>query len=428
MLIGSVVLAMIIGIVLFYLALRLNFYLAFLLLVSASTFVSAMVFVKSNDGLVYAFLLYLVWIFTSISALHLFRNLSADLRKLVFDQHTRGYKLKIELMIAMVLVFTCYLVLTPQILTAPWWLDDQSRLAYMSDWSTILRGVKLTPIILASIALARPVLRQGDIFMLMVISVLFSIYFGSKSGMIFLIATIALHASVYRNPPIVIARALSLPVLVFLVFTVSFFLQIAANADVTPVESFLLRKGSDVLGLTKMFDSDVLNACKNTNYLAPIQSTISKIIPIVERPTGHLSYGSCLASPWDPSYPFELLTPLFLEIYGIYGVELVVPLVGLILLLIVIQFNFLGKLGKLFDVKAISIGAQGYFSYSMLSILYGGKYTNHFVSDYITVVMLLILVGIIKKVLLLSVVRADTKVFVRSSCTTAPRHEAVDQG
>ena len=428
MLIGSVVLAMIIGTVLFYRALRLNFYLAFLLLVSVITFVSAMVFVKSIDGLGYAFLLYLVWIVTSISALHLFRHLSAELRKSVLDQHTHGYKLKIELMIAMVLVFTCYLVLTPQILTAPWWLDDQSRLAYMSDGSTILRGVKLTPIILASIALARPVLRKSDIIVLTAISVLFSIYLGSKSGMIFLIATIALHATVYRIPPIVTARTFSLPVLVFLVFIVLFFLQIAANADVTLVESFLLRQGSDVHGLTKLFDSDVLNACKNTNYLAPIQSTISKIIPIVERPIGHLSYGNCLASPWDPSYPFELLTPLFLEIYGIYGAELVVPIVGLILLLIVIQFKILGKLGKLFGVKAISIGAQGYFSYSMLSILYGGKYINHFVSDYITIVIMLIFVGITKKILLSSGVRADPKVFVRPSCRPAPRHEAVGQG
>jgi len=401
MLISSVVLAMIVSIVLFKQALRLNLYLAFLFLMSVITFVPAMVFVMSIDGLGYAFLLYLVWFFTSITALHLFRHLSADLRKSVLHQHALGYKLKTELLIAMVLVLTFYLILTPQILTAPWWLDDQSRVAYMSDGSTLLRGVKLTPVILASIALAKPVLRRSDIIVLMAISVLFSLYVGSKSGMLFLIATIALHATVYHIRPMVTVRTFSLPVLVFLVFIVFFFLEIAANADVTLVESLLLRQDSDVRGLTALFDIDALNACKNMSYLAPIQSTISKIIPLVERPIGHLSYGNCLASPLDPSYPFELLTPLFVEIYGIYGPELVLPLVGLILLLIVIQFKILGKIGKLFDVRAISIGAQGYFSYSMLSILYGGKYTNHLVSDYITVIIIIVFVGVIKKVFFL---------------------------
>jgi hypothetical protein len=299
----------------------------------------------------------------------------------------------------MVIVFTFYLILTPQILIAPWWLDDQSRIAYMSDGSMLLRGVKLTPVILASIALAKPVLRRSDIVALTAISILFSLYLGSKSGMLFLIATIALHATVYRIPPIVTARTFSLPALVFFVFIVLFFSEIAANADVTLVEALLLRQDSDVRGLTALFDNDAINACKNMSYLAPIQSTISKIIPLVERPIGHLSYGNCLASPGDPSYSFELLTPLFLEIYGIYGSALVVPLLGLILLLVVIQFKILGKIGKLFDVRAISIGAQGYFSYSMLSILYGGKYTNHLVSDYITVVIILVFVGIIKKAL-----------------------------
>jgi hypothetical protein len=399
MLISSVVLAMIVSIVLFSQALRLNLYLAFLFLMSATTFVPAMVFVMPIDGLGYAFVLYLVWFFTSITALHLFRHLSSDLRKSVLDQHALGYKLKAELLIAMVLVLTFYLILTPQVLTAPWWLDDQSRVAYMSDGSTLLRGVKLTPVILASIALAKPVLRRRDIILLMAISVLFSFYVGSKSGMLFLIATIALHATVYRIRPMVTVRTFSLPVLVFLVFIVFFFLEIAANADVTLAESLLLRQDSDVRGLTALFDIDTLNACKNMSYLAPIQSTISKIIPLVERPFGHLSYGSCLASPSDPSYPFELLTPLFFEIYGIYGSELVFPLGGLILLLIVIQFKILGKIGKLFDVRAISIGAQGYFSYSMPSILYGGKYTNHLASDYINVIMILVFAGVIKKVL-----------------------------
>jgi hypothetical protein len=391
---------MIVYIVLFNQAFRLNLYLAFLLLLSVITFSPAIAFVMSVDGLGYAFLLYLVWFFTSITAFYLFRHLSADLRKSVLEQHALGYKLKTELLIAIVLVFTFYLVLTPQILTAPWWLDDQSRIAYMSDGSTLLRGVKLTPVILASIALSRPVLRRNDIIVLMAISVLFSLYFGSKSGMLFVIATIALHATVYRIRAMVTVRKFILPVLVFLGFIVFFFLEIAANADVTLVESLLLRQGSDVRGLTALFDTDALNACKSMSYLAPIQSTISKIIPFVDRPIGHLSYGNCLASPWDPSYPFELLTPLFVEIYGIYGPELVLPLVGLILLLIIIQFKILGKIGNLFDVRAISIGAQGYFSYSMLSILYGGKYTNHLVSDYITVVVFLVLVGIIKKVLL----------------------------
>lgn len=399
MLIISVVLAIIISIVLVNRALRLNLYLAFLLLVSAITFAPAMVFVVSIDGLGYAYLLYFVWFFTSITALHLFRYLSENLRKSVLDQHALGYKLKTELLISMVLVFTFYLILTPQILTAPWWLDDQSRIAYMSDGSTLLRGVKLTPVILASIALAKPVLRRRDIIVLVAISVIFSLYLGSKSGMLFLIATIALHATVYRIRPMVTVRTFSLPVLVFLMFIVFFFLEIAANADATLVESLLLRQDSDVRGLTALFDIDALNACKNMSYLAPIQSTVSKIIPLVERPIGHLSYGNCLASPMDPSYPFELLTPLFVEIYGIYGSAQALPLVGLILSLIFIQFKILGKIGKLFDVRAISIGAQGYFSYSMLSILYGGKYTNHLVSEYITVVIFLVFVGIIKKVL-----------------------------
>ena len=63
MLISSVVLAMIVSIVLFKQALRLNLYLAFLFLMSVITFVPAMVFVMSIDGLGYAFLLYLVWFF-----------------------------------------------------------------------------------------------------------------------------------------------------------------------------------------------------------------------------------------------------------------------------------------------------------------------------------------------------------------------------
>lgn len=407
MLVGSIFIAIIIIIILVYRVLRLNLYLSFVFFMSILTYVSAMFFLASIGELVNASLLYLTWIFTSLTALYLFRILSAELRKSILAYHARGYQLKNELLIAFFLVLTFYLILTPKILMNPWWLSDENRSAFMSEESIFLRGVKLTPVILAAIAFAKPVLRKKEIIVLTSFSVLFSIYLGSKSGMIFLIATIALHATVFRISLMDTVRALNLPALIFLVFIAFFFSKIAMNADVTLIESLFDRQSSDVYGLTHVFNIDVFNACKDTSYLAPIQSTISKVFPIIDRPIGHLSYGNCLASPGDPSYPFELLTPLVLEIYGMYEPILVVPLVGIILLTIVMQFKFLGIIGNQCNVKALSFGAQGYFTYSMLSILYGGKYTNHIVSDYITMVLMLVLVGIFKYLFLLGA-RSDS--------------------
>ena len=171
----------------------------------------------------------------------------------------------------------------------------------------------------------------------------------------------------------------------------------------------MIYKHSDVIGLERVFDLDFAVQCANTSYIAPVFSTLSKIFTFIDKPIGHLSYGNCLANPNNTDYPFELLVPLVLEIYGIYGTIFLLPILSVILIFIYAQFYVLGLIGSLFKIQMTATGAQVFFSYTILGILWGGKYFNYLMSDYLSIVALLFTLGILKSLFLIARICSESR-------------------
>lgn len=299
-----------------------------------------------------------------------------------------------EIVFFVVFALPFYFLLTPSILGGGWWGQVSDRVEYMQESSTLLRGVKLTPILLAMLLFTmRGSLKVSLFLVTIVIGSVFSLYFGSKSGMIYLVAAFLIYVSVVGQ----MSRALLVgAALIFVVATgaVLFFMaQLSVEGGTTIGEELLARLGSDVVGYLRIYDNYYATACSKYSAFAPITGTLSKVFPGVFHRPDHLSLGTCLASPYSNDYPYELLVPMYFEYILMYGALATVPALLVSLLFLYGVHRLIGLFGIYSKLPLIAYSAQAYFLMIALSSLWGGKIGNLVVSVGISLLIMMAVVG-----------------------------------
>lgn len=341
--------------------------------------------------------LYVGVLLTMLISVIYFRKIISELKggyQKIKELSTRHYRREIFLLVLFVLPF--YLLLTPSILDGGWWGQVSDRVEYMQESSSLLRGVKLTPILLAMLFFTmRGTLNVGLFLVTMIIGGVFSLYFGSKSGMIYLVAAFLIYISVIGR----MNRALLIGAMsIFFVAagTVLFFMsQLSMEAGTTIGEELLARLGSDVVGYIRIYDNYYATACSKYSVFAPVFGTLSKILPGIFHRPDHLSLGTCLASPYSNDYPYELLVPMYFEYILMYGPLLMIPVLLISLMFLYAVHKFIGLFGAYSRLPLIAYSAQAYFLMIALSSLWGGKIGNLVVSVGISLIFMMAVVGVL---------------------------------
>lgn len=243
---------------------KLNIYLAFVLLMSAFNFLAVLYSNNDSHARVSDISLILLWLATAGISVSFFRFSLNNIRADFYALRSCNYYARTELLLFFVILFCFYIVSTLNLLSSPWWANDESRITYMTENSTLLRGIKLTPIFFAAYLFSKPAISKTILMNLLLFSIVFSIYYGSKSGMIFLIATLSIYASVINLRLLKALTTFIVPILVFAIFIIFYFSKIAENQGSWFGEEILIRLGSDVIGLTRAFDYDFVAQCANS--------------------------------------------------------------------------------------------------------------------------------------------------------------------
>lgn len=385
-----------------------NLYLTYVMAAAALVTLFIMASFEIDGEYESAAILAFGFVVSAISSLALFTYFVSDISKEFQSNASSIAKGNSELQIVFFIIVLFYMILTPTIISNPWWLSDESRILYMAESSSLLRVIKLTPIFMALYLVCNPRLDLKSMFFLLLISIIFSFYFGSKSGMIFLIATLAVFMQVMRYRTSFVYKRLAIVVILLFATVLFFFSSIAAESGGTILEELTKRLLSEGLGIMRALDSRFIDACQGTSIFSPIFSTLSKLTSLVDPPRTHLSYGNCLAGPEFMDYPFELLVPLYLELNGMYGLAGGFLSMFACLIVIMLMYKFIKYIGVLSDTPKLSLAVRIYFSYTFLAILWGGKISNYLTSQYLSFILLIIFVGMVKAVLKVRKVRFIT--------------------
>lgn len=281
----------------------------------------------------------------------------------------------------------------------PWFLNIEDRVQYMRETASFLRAIKLIPIFLLAL-LIDDINKNRRPITIFILYSLFIVIYGSKSGMIFCIIHIITlyHFNVIKvNAKNILSTVLLFVFLVLAMYIFFVFLSIDSGLSVS--DSILNRLLSDTTGISLSQSMNKFEACVNYNLLNPLLNFLKKISISVELSGGYLSFGQCLASPYDASYPFELLVPLIFELNYIYGPALGSVLFPMLLLLHSVLiwplFWILSK--KRWGVLKSALAI--YSAFSIFSIIFGGKFFNWFVSEYISIVFVCLFILILDALL-----------------------------
>ena len=277
----------------------------------------------------------------------------------------------------------------------PWFLDIGVRLQYMEEAATVLRAIKILPIFLLAL-LIDSLNRNVKIHFIIALYILFVFIYGSKSGMIFLIIHII---TLYHFKLIRLSfKNIILTILMFLLGGVAlyvFFYFLAVNSGVSVSTSILSRLVSDTSGILMSVTENRFPSCVDYNLFNPFLNFIGKLGVPVGAVHGHLSFGNCLASPNDPSYPYEYLVPLIFElnyIYGTYFGSIIFVLLVMFHVFLMCLIMWILNLKRWMALRS-SIGI--YSAFSLFSIIFGGKFFNWFVSEYVTILFMITLLLIL---------------------------------
>jgi len=304
--------------------------------------------------------------------------------------------------IASILNFYCFIFILIGLLLVvrePWFMNQIFRSNYMESASIFLRFFKIMPLFILALLIYQ-INKSVGVKHSILKYLGFIIAFGSKSGVVFpLLHVITLiHGGIIK---LNLKNYLRLFLMVFcatvIIFTLFFFIAQETNSDVILV--FQQRLFSDVLGTKMSLDSTQLAQCIDYNILNPLLNFSGKIGLPVDAGGNHLSFGNCLVSPDNPEYLYEVLVPLSLELVYIYGL-----INGSLLFLILMAIHYLLWRFLILATNAAKYWALNkatgiYAAFSTLNIVLGGKFFNWFVSEYITIVFILMLIIVFDSVL-----------------------------
>lgn len=379
-----------------YKSCRMNIYLGFVQLVGSVYAVTA-VFLVAGSGAVS--IIAVGVLFTSVLVALFVSKQLVFLRK----EYAKRVVLipksiqKNQVLILLLFLIPFYLALTPTILSGGWWNSISDRVDYMSNSSVFLRGIKLTPILIGVVLFARSgLIEQQRMILAVFVTTIFSLFLGSKSGGIFLVAMVFFYTSISGFFGWKALRATVLICLLFIFFLAFFFIKLGAASGGAQGE-VVARVASDVLGYTRVFDEDFRSSCENFNHFSPVINTASKLLPaIFDKPLGHLSYGNCLAAPDSVDYPFELLVPLYFEFYAVYGGVFAPIYFSITACLIIAILNFTTYLGRLLSVEYIAFFSRLYLLIVSFGVFWGGKVGNYLVSEVFSVLFMLCAIGFLR--------------------------------
>jgi hypothetical protein len=337
----------------------------------------------------------------TLTILYIYYNYSIKIlvknyNKLTID----NYSYRKEIIISIILIGIIYLILAEQIFERPWWLDIENRKLYITENSRFLRGVKLTPIlIIAILFFNKEKINKVKFISIISLTILFSLFLGSKSGFIYLFSSIAFYISLTNNKLSKYIKELFILISLSIMSVLYFFYELSASTGETLKDIITSRFDSDILGYKRLFEHPYNEICQNFNFTSPFINNFYKLVGENREILEHLTMGNCLASPLDPLYSFELLTPFFFEYYLKYGEILAfIALILLPIALIIIQ-KIIYLLGKILEIKYLAFCASIFIMSTTISIFFGGKLINFIISDIYSIVAFMFVCGIIKKLI-----------------------------
>lgn len=287
-----------------------------------------------------------------------------------------------------IILLPFYLLLSGHLYSNPWWSTDESRNFYMQNFSILLRGIKLTPIlILMFLFFDSP--KKFRIFKCSLLIGIFSIFFGSKSGIFFLFIGITWLFSIYKVSAKRKLELYGFVLILLILFSGYFFWNISNEHGIGIFSALSDRLSSDFVAYERILDVNYLHKCTEYNFLNPLILFFQKISGSISSVNGHLSYGHCIASPEDQNYKYEFLIPLFFELKGVYGLITGSIILFSSIFLMLILYKSLGFLGNFFRINYIGICSQIYFSFQMLQVIFYGKLVNVIVSEYFSIIAFL---------------------------------------
>jgi hypothetical protein len=300
------------------------------------------------------------------------------------------WRVQRELIILLLSLLPFYVALTPAILGGGWWGEVESRVDYMSNSSTLLRGIKLTPILFFMLLFRlNGRITVNGIAPLIVLGGIFSLYFGSKSGMIYVVAAYFVYQSLINVSAKGVMIGLIVSMIALMVAGV-FMSFLSAESGNSVGEELFARVGSDVVGYLRVFEADYVSGCAHYRIWHPITGTLSKIPGgLFDRPS-HLSLGSCLAAPDATDYPFELLIPMFFEYYLYWGVLGAIFGMWGSYKLFRLNGALLDFIGKKFNMPYTALAVRCYLLAILISTFWGGKIGNLFVATGVSLIILFV--------------------------------------
>ena len=336
----------------------------------------------------------------TLAILYIYYNYSIKILVKNYNKLSNNNSNRREIIISILIIGIFYFILAEKIFEKPWWLDIENRQLYITESSRFLRAVKLTPIIIIAILFFnKDKINKIKFISLIFITILFSLFLGSKSGFIYLFSSVAFYISLTNAKLSKYAKELFILLSLSLMSVLYFFYELSASTGETLRDIISSRFDSDILGYKRLFEYQYNEICQNFNFTSPFMNNFYKLIGENSEILEHLTMGNCLASPLDPTYTFELLIPFFFEYYLKYGEILAfLALILLPIALIIIQ-KIIYLLGNIFEIKYLAFCASIFIISTTIYIFFVGKLVNFIISDIYSIVAFMFACGIISKMI-----------------------------